>query len=47
VLQGLQPGAQVLAARFDGLREGTKAVVVARKSASVAAAADSAPVVTR
>lgn len=47
VLQGLQPGAQVLAARFDGLREGTKAVVVARKSASVAATADSAPAVTR
>ena len=35
VLQGLQPGAQVLAARFDNLREGSKASVVAAK-ASVA-----------
>jgi RND family efflux transporter MFP subunit len=40
VLQGLAPGAQVLAARFDNLREGSKAVVVS-KSSSVASAAPS------
>jgi len=32
VLQGLSPDAQVLAARFDNLREGSKAEVVAAKS---------------
>ena len=42
VLQGLAPGAKVLAARFDNLREGAKAVVAA-KAASVASAAASAP----
>jgi membrane fusion protein (multidrug efflux system) len=40
VLQGLQPGSQVLAAKFDNLREGTKAVV-ATKAAPVASAAAS------
>jgi RND family efflux transporter MFP subunit len=43
VLKGLAPTAQVLAARFDNLREGSKAVVVANKSASVASAAASGP----
>lgn len=42
VLNGLKPEAQVLAARFDNLREGDKALVVAAKSAKVASAA-SAP----
>lgn len=37
VLQGLKPEAQVLAARFDNLREGSKAVV--GKTAAVASAA--------
>ena len=43
VLQGLTSGGQVLAARFDNLREGAKAVVVATKSAAVASAAASTP----
>ncbi len=34
VLQGLAPGAQVLAARFDNLREGAKAVVVAKAASA-------------
>src|SRR5437867_246685 len=42
VLKGVSSGAQVLAARFDNLREGSKAMVVA-KSAAVASA--SAPAV--
>lgn len=42
VLQGLQPQAQVLAARFDNLREGGKAVVV-EKTSPVAVAPASAP----
>lgn len=42
VLSGLKREAQVLAARFDNLREGDKASVVAAKSAQVASAA-SAP----
>lgn len=41
VLTGLPPGAQVLAARFDGLREGSKAVVVAKAAAVASAAASS------
>ncbi|CAG1012091.1 Macrolide export protein MacA [Burkholderiaceae bacterium] len=41
VLQGLAPGSQVLAARFDNLREGSKAVIVAR-TAPVASAASGA-----
>jgi membrane fusion protein, multidrug efflux system len=52
VLQGLLPGTQVLAARFDNLREGTKAAVVAKTapaagagSAVVASAAASAAAV--
>ena len=40
LLQGVPPGAQVLAARFDNLREGTKAAVVA-KAAPVASGAAS------
>ncbi|MCE4539840.1 efflux RND transporter periplasmic adaptor subunit [Pelomonas sp. P7] len=42
ILNGLKPEAQVLAARFDNLREGDKAVIVAAKSAKVASAAASA-----
>ena len=42
VLTGLKPEAMVLAARFDNLREGDPAQVVAAKSAKVASAA-SAP----
>lgn len=45
VLQGVTPAAQVLAARFDNLREGAKASVVAAKSAPVASAAASTPLV--
>lgn len=41
VLSGLEPGASVLAARFDSLREGARAVVVARTSAVASAAASS------
>ena len=44
VLQGVAPDSQVLAARFDNLREGAKAVVVAAKPAAGSAAA-SAPLV--
>ena len=44
VLEGVPPAAQVLAARFDNLREGAKALVVASKSAPVASAAASTPV---
>ena len=44
VLQGLTPEAQVLAARFDNLREGARATVVAGKANRVASAA-SAPAV--
>ncbi|MES2958451.1 MAG: efflux RND transporter periplasmic adaptor subunit [Pseudomonadota bacterium] len=43
VLLGVQPGSQVLAARFDNLREGAKANVVAVKAAAVASAAASTP----
>jgi RND family efflux transporter MFP subunit len=43
VLQGVLPGSQVLAARFDNLREGAKASVVASKAAAVASAAASTP----
>jgi RND family efflux transporter MFP subunit len=45
VLQGVTPAAQVLAARFDNLREGAKASIVAAKSAPVASAAASTPLV--
>jgi len=47
IVQGLQPGAQVLAARFDNLREGAKAVVAAGKAASVAAAPASSATVSK
>jgi len=39
VLQGVGPDSQVLAARFDNLREGAQALVVASKTAAVASAA--------
>jgi membrane fusion protein, multidrug efflux system len=39
VLKGVAPGAQVLAARFDNLREGSKAVVVAKPPAVASASA--------
>ncbi|MDP1901807.1 MAG: efflux RND transporter periplasmic adaptor subunit [Rubrivivax sp.] len=45
VLQGVTPASQVLAARFDNLREGAKALVVANKTAPVASAAASTPLV--
>lgn len=44
ILNGLQPQAQVLAARFDNLREGDPASIVAAKSAKVASAAPAASV---
>lgn len=43
VLNGVSPASQVLAARFDNLREGAKATIVAAKSAPVASAAASTP----
>jgi RND family efflux transporter MFP subunit len=43
VLQGLTPAATVLAARFDNLRDGASATLVAAGSAAVAGAAASAP----
>ncbi len=43
VLQGVSPASVVLAARFDNLREGSKASVVASKTAPVASAAASTP----
>jgi hypothetical protein len=43
LISGVTPASQVLAARFDNLREGGMAVVVATKSAAVASAAASAP----
>jgi RND family efflux transporter MFP subunit len=45
VLQGVTPASQVLAAHFDNLREGAKASVLAAKSAPVASAAASMPLV--
>lgn len=44
VLQGVTPASQVLAARFDNLREGAKASIVAARAAPVASAAASTPV---
>lgn len=41
IVDGLQPGATVLALRFDTLREGQKAVVVAQKTTPQASAAAS------
>ena len=43
VLQGLTPDAVVLAARFDGLREGGKAVVVTSRAAAAVPAAKATP----
>jgi RND family efflux transporter MFP subunit len=45
VLQGVTPASTVLAARFDNLREGAKAQIVASKTAPVASAAASTPIV--
>ena len=45
VLQGVTLASQVLAARFDNLREGAKASVVAAKAAPVASAAASTPAI--
>ncbi len=45
VLQGVNPTSQVLVARFDNLREGARASVVAARSAPVASAAASSPLV--
>ena len=45
VLSGLSAGTQVLAARFDNLREGAKAVVLARTSPVASASASSATIV--
>ena len=47
VKQGLLASSQVLAARFDNLREGAKAMVVASKSAPVASASASTPGILR
>jgi acetyl esterase/lipase len=44
ILNGLAPQALVLAARFDNLREGDPARVVAAKAARLASAGASAPV---
>ena len=44
VVDGVQAASQVLAARFDNLREGAKAAVVASKVPAVASAAASTPV---
>ncbi len=43
VLAGVQPSSTVLAARFDNLREGAKALIVASKSSPMASAAASTP----
>lgn len=45
VLSGVMPTSTVLAARFDNLREGAKALVVAAKSSPMASAAASTPAV--
>jgi RND family efflux transporter MFP subunit len=47
VLQGIDPGVQLLAARFDNLREGSKAVLVVRKAGALASSAASTPTVSR
>lgn len=39
ILNGVKPGAQVLAARFDNLREGDKATIVAAKAKVASSAA--------
>lgn len=43
IADGLTAGAQVLSAKFDNLREGSKAAVVASKAAAVASASASSP----
>ena len=43
IVEGVLPASQVLAARFDNLREGAKAAVVAGKAPAVASSAASTP----
>lgn len=43
VVSGVTPGSQVLAAKFDNLREGAKAIVVAQKAPPMASASASTP----
>lgn len=43
LLRGVGPASQVLAARFDNLREGAQALVVAGKSSAAVAASSAAP----
>ena len=45
VVEGVRPDSQVLAARFDNLREGAKASVVAVKQPAMASAAASTPLI--
>ncbi len=45
IVEGVLPASQVLAVRFDNLREGAKAAVVANKAPAVASAAASTPLV--
>jgi RND family efflux transporter MFP subunit len=47
VLQGVTPAQLVLAARFDNLREGAKALVVADRAAPIASSAASTPTLQR
>ena len=47
VLQGVTPASQVLAARFENLREGAQALVVVVKPAPVASAAASGTALVR
>ena len=47
VLTGLTPEAQVLGARFDNLREGAKAIVLADKAQAIPVAASAVPAATR
>jgi RND family efflux transporter MFP subunit len=47
VISGVVAGSQVLAARFDNLREGAKATVVSERAAAVASASASASLATR
>jgi len=47
VLTGLTPEAQVLGARFDNLREGARAIVVADKAQAIPVSASAVPTSTR
>ena len=46
VLQGVKPGATVLAARFDNLRDGAKAGVAAKAASSVSVASSASGAAT-